>query len=78
MKQKDIPVLLAIVIIAVILSLVVTQTLFVPKSSKVLTAERVDTISAEFKEPDTFIFNKDALNPTQLIKIGDSNNNNSQ
>lgn len=78
MKQKDIPVILAIVIVSFILSLVVTQAFFVPKNSKTLTAERVDPISAEFKEPDPFIFNKDAVNPTQLIKIGDSNNNNSQ
>lgn len=78
MKQKDIPVILAIVIVSFILSLVITKAFFVPKNSKVLTAERVDPISADFKEPDPFIFNKEAVNPTQLIKIGDSNNSNSQ
>lgn len=78
MKQKDIPILAAIVIVSSILSLIITKTLFVPKSSKVLTAEKVDEIKSDFQKPDPFVFNKEAVNPTELIRIGDTPNSSSR
>ncbi len=78
MKQKDLPILAAIVIVSSILSLVITKTLFVTKSSKVLTAEKVDEIKPDFQQTDAFIFNKDAVNPTELIRIGDTPNSSSR
>lgn len=74
MKQKDIPIILAIVILSSVISLLITKTIFGSTNDKSLTAEKVDAIKSDFQKPDTFIFNKDAVNPTQLIKIGDSNN----
>ena len=72
MKQKDIAVILVVAIVAAAISLVVTQTLF-GSNKRDLTAEKVDPISSEFKGPDTSVFNQNAVNPTQLIQIGDSN-----
>jgi flagellar basal body-associated protein FliL len=74
MKQKDIALLVVIVIVAGVMSLLITQTIFVSKKSRDLTAEKVDPIQAEFKKPDTKVFNSKSINPTQLIKIGDGSN----
>ena len=74
MKQKDIAVIIAVAFFAAVVSLLLTQTIFVSKDRKELTAETVEPISSQFNEPDKAVFNKDAINPTQLIQIGDSNN----
>lgn len=73
MKQKDITVILVAGIVSAVFSLVLSQALFGAKS-KNMTAEVVDPISSEFKEPDKKVFNDNSVNPTQLIRIGDSNN----
>ncbi len=72
MKQKDIMLIVVVAIVAAVASLVVTQTIFVSKGSRELTAQKVSPISSEFKQPDSNVFNNNAINPTQLIQIGDS------
>lgn len=74
MKQKDIAVIIAAGFVAAIFSLLLTQAIFVPKKNKQLSAEVVDPINAEFNEPDKSVFNPEAINPTQLIQIGDNTN----
>lgn len=74
MKQKDIVLIVVVAVFAAIVSLLLTQALFVPKKSQEIAVEVVEPISSEFKEPDKSVFNKDAINPTQLIQIGDTNN----
>lgn len=74
MKQKDIVVIIVVGFLAAIVALLLTQALFVTKKDRELTAEIVEPISAEFSQPDKAVFNSDAINPTQLIKIGDSSN----
>lgn len=74
MKQKDIAVIIAAGFVAAIFSLLITQAVFVPKDKKELTAEVVEPISADFREPDKAVFNPEAINPTQLIQIGDGTN----
>lgn len=74
MKQKDIALIVVVGIVAAVISLVVTQAVFVSKKHKEMTTQVVDPISSEFKTPDPAVFNKDAINPTQLIQIGDGNN----
>ncbi len=76
MKQKDIALIIVVAFFAAIIALLLTQTLFVTKKSKELTAEKVEPISAEFKTPDPAVFNDKAINPTQLIQIGDGTNTN--
>jgi hypothetical protein len=74
MKRKDILTLVIIAIFAGILSLVVSKIFFTSGNSRKLTAEIVEPISSDFQQPDTEVFNPQAIDPTQLIKIGDTNN----
>lgn len=73
MKQKDIALILIVAVVAAVFSLVLTQMLF-GGGKKELTAQKVDRISSEFKQPDKAVFNNQAINPTQLIQIGENAN----
>jgi hypothetical protein len=74
MKRKDILTIIVIAIFAGVLSLIVSKIFFTSDSSRKLTAEIVEPISSDFQQPDTEVFNPQAIDPTQLIKIGDTNN----
>lgn len=74
MKQKDLALIIAIVFFAGVISLVVSRVFFTSGENRQLEAEVVEPITAEFKQPDTRVFNKNAINPTKLIQIGDNNN----
>lgn len=76
MKQKDIALVLVVVFVSVVLALVVSRMLFSSPKSRQQKAEIVDVISPEFSLPPTKYFNGKAINPTQQIRIGDSNNPN--
>lgn len=73
MKQKDIVLIAIVIVFAGIASLVISNIFFSP-DNKSLSAEVVDPITSEFQEPDEKVFNNKAINPTQLIEIGDSKN----
>lgn len=77
MKQKDIALFIIIGVISAIISVVASNFFFTPDNVKQQKAEKVDTISAEFTIPtaDNKYFNKDSINPTKLIQIGDDANN---
>lgn len=74
MKQKDIALIIVVAIFAGVVSLLLTQILFAPKQTRQIEAEIVDPIKADFINPDSRYFNKDAINPTQLLQIQDSAN----
>ncbi|HUS25761.1 MAG TPA: hypothetical protein VMY99_00240 [Nevskiaceae bacterium] len=76
MKQKDIALIIVIVFASGIVSLVVSRLVFAPPKNRQQQVEVVDAISADFPDPDAKYFNKNAIDPTQLIKIGDSTNPN--
>lgn len=73
-KQKDVILIVIVIIFAGIVSILVSNFFFAPDNKKSLSAEVVDPITSQFQPPDSRVFNKDAINPTQLIEIGDSNN----
>ncbi len=75
MKKNDMVTIVAIAIFAAVFALVLSQIIF-GKQSKKMSAEKVDPISAQFNKPaeDDSIFNSRAIDPTQLIQIGDTNN----
>lgn len=73
MKQKDIGIIIAIVIVSAILATVASKFLIKP-AQRQQKVEVVLPISADFPAPDTRFFNNTALDPTQQIQIGDSNN----
>lgn len=71
MKQRDIALIVMIVVIAAIFSLIVSRSLFGGDRAK-QEVERVQSITQVFNEPDPRYFNAEAFNPTKKITIGDS------
>jgi flagellar basal body-associated protein FliL len=74
MKQKDIAIIIVVAGVAAIISFVLANYLFGGKNSANLKSPTVDVISAEFILPPTQFFNKNSLDPTKNITIGDSSN----
>jgi hypothetical protein len=73
MKQKDIALLIIVVVAAGMFSFFVSR-YFISSGAKNLEAQVVEPISTEFQKPDERVFNDKALNPTQLIQIGNTSN----
>lgn len=76
MKQKDIVLILVIVFLSGIISLVVSKTVFTSPKNRQQKVEVVEAISPDFAAPDAHYFNDQAVDPTQLIQIGNSTNPN--
>jgi len=74
MKQKDIAVLIIVVFVSAISSFFISKWLFASPKSRQTKIEIVTPITADFPTPDSKYFNSNALDPTQLIQIGDSTN----
>lgn len=74
MKQKDIALIVVIVIVTAFFSYFISNALFASAEMQQMEAEVVERISPDFPEPDQRYFNDDAIDPTQLIEIGDSSN----
>lgn len=75
MKQKDIALIIMVVVVSGIIAFVVSNLLF-GKSKNSQTADVVQPISAEFNQPDPTYFNNSSVNPTKTITIGNSTNPN--
>jgi len=76
MKQKDIALILVIVIVSGVVSFLVSGWIFNKPANRQQKAEVVDVITSDFPQPDTKYFNGSAIDPTQLIQIGNSSNPN--
>ena len=74
MKQKDIALIIVISFMSAVLSLLVSNFVFNSADKKKLEADVVTAITPEFNEPDKQYFNKDSVNPTQIIRIGGNSN----
>ena len=74
MKQKDIALIVVIAAVSGVISFFVSGKIFVTSSNREQKVEKVDAISADFKQPDSKYFNKDSINPAQTIQLGESNN----
>lgn len=74
MKQKDIALLAVIVFVSAVISIVVSKSLFASPKNRQQAVEVVDPITSDFPAPDTHYFNKDSVDPTKLIKIGENTN----
>lgn len=74
MKQKDIALFVVIGIVSAVVSVLLSNFIFTPSEQKKQQAEVVDKISADFTVPanDSAYFNKDSINPTKLIQIGNN------
>lgn len=73
MKRNDITLVLVCIIVSGVLSLVLSNLLF-GSSSRQQKIEVVERITPDFTQPDQRYFNSQAINPTQLIQIGNGTN----
>lgn len=71
MKRQDIAMIILIASISVLVSYLVTKTILGDAAIKAVNVKTADEISVEVEEPDGQIFNKDAINPTVEVFIGD-------
>ena len=78
MKQKDIVPLIFIVIFSGVISYFLSNAVISSPKNRQQEVEVVEAISADFpvtnEKPYTTIFNKEAVNPTQKIEIGNESN----
>ena len=74
MKQKDIALIVVIVIISGSISFFVSKWLFSVPAGRQTKVEIVTPITTEFNQPDSRYFNSDSIDPTQNITIGGSQN----
>ena len=75
MKQKDITTIAVVVFISAIASFFITGKVIVASNGH-QTVPVVDVINSTFTQPDSKYFNKNSIDPTQLIHIGTSTNSN--
>lgn len=76
MKQKDLALIIMVAAIAAFISFFASRLLFQSGGNRQQKAEVVDAISTDFQPPSSKYFNAKSIDPTQLITIGNSNNNN--
>jgi len=76
MKQKDVALIIVIAAVSAVASFLVSGWLFGKPADREQKAEVVDVITSDFSLPDSKYFNANAVNPTQLIQIGEANNPN--
>lgn len=76
MKQKDIALIIVIAAISGVISFVVSDSFFGKPSAHQQHAEVVSQIDPQFNLPDSTYFNSNAIDPTQLFQLGNTNNPN--
>lgn len=74
MKQKDIALIIVILFISGIISFFVSKMLFAKPEDRKTQVEVVEAINPKLNSPDARYFNANSINPTQLIQIGNQNN----
>ena len=74
MKKNDIALIILIVSISMVVTYFVAKAMIGDPKSKQVTAEVVEPITSELVPPSGKIFNRDAINPTVVIQIGNPAN----
>jgi hypothetical protein len=74
MKQKDIALIAVIAIVSAVASLLLSGIFISSTEDRKQKVEVVQPIISEFQTPPTEYFNDRALNPTQIIQIGEDPN----
>lgn len=69
MKKTDIAMIILIATVSVMVAFFVTKSIVGTPSSAVQKVKTIETISDTKAEPDTAIFNKDAINPAVKVQI---------
>jgi hypothetical protein len=74
MKKNDIALIVLIVSITMTISYFLAKAIIGEPKSQNTQVEVVEPITSSVPEPDPAIFNKDAINPTVPIQIGNPSN----
>lgn len=74
MKQKDITLIIVVVFFSAVLSLLFSKLVISTPKNRHQQVEIVDPISDNFPDTDKKYFNEQSVDPTQIIRIGDSTN----
>lgn len=74
MKKNDIAVLLLIVSLSLGVAYFIGKAIMGSFTQESVRVETVEPITADVKQPDPTVFNKDAINPAVPIRIGESAN----
>lgn len=74
MKQKDIGLIVVIVLVSGVISLFASNALFAKPKDRQQEVEVVQPITTTFSKPDTRYFNDKAFDPTKIITIGQNAN----
>jgi hypothetical protein len=74
MKQKDIILLIVSVFFSILVSVIAAKFIFSAPTNLNQQVDVIPVISSDFPATNPVYFNAQALDPTQLINIGPSNN----
>jgi hypothetical protein len=74
MKKNDIAIIILIVSISSVATYFIARAFMGDSSAKQVSAEVVEPITSSLVAPSDKIFNKDAINPTVVIQIGNPSN----
>ena len=70
MKKTDIAMIILIVSISVLVSYFVARSIIGDVANQSVKVKTAEPISASLSEPDTAVFNSNAINPTVEVTIG--------
>lgn len=74
MKKNDIALIVLITSITLVVSYLVVKAIFGEPASQQTTVEKAEPLAGTIQEPSPRIFNKNAINPTVVIQIGNPSN----
>ena len=74
MKKNDIALIVLIVSISLLVSYFVVKAIIGNPKNQQVSAEVVEPITPDLVQPSNKIFNRDAINPTVVIQIGNPSN----
>ncbi len=75
MKKSDLAMIVLIASLSVMAAYFLAQTIIGDPSEESVQVKTAELITAEVAEPDPDVFNKDAINPTVEVMVGDSGSN---
>lgn len=78
MKKSDIAMIILIASVSVLIAYFVAKAVIGSPSSESVTVKTADPISPDVTQPDTSVFNRNAINPTVQVTIGGNGQSDSQ
>jgi hypothetical protein len=74
MKKNDIALLVLIISLSLVISYFVGKAIIGEPKKQQAKVEQVEPITADLNQPSPLVFNKEAINPTVPIQIGNPSN----